>query len=68
MKFYNKSKLFGNIISDGSLIFVTLPSHQSQKFLNANKTDLLNHSVWTGKRPQEQTEISLFINRFNKKN
>ena len=66
MKSYNKSKLFGNILSDGSFVFLTSPSYQSQKFLNSNKVDLLNHFVWTGKRPTKQTEISSFINRFKK--
>ena len=66
MKRYNKTKLFGNIVSDGSLFFINLPGYQSQKILNSNKVDLLNHSVWTGKKLKEQTEISSFINRFNK--
>nr|YP_009092635.1 ribosomal protein L31 [Colpomenia peregrina]AIR12199.1 ribosomal protein L31 [Colpomenia peregrina]WVH38402.1 ribosomal protein L31 [Colpomenia sinuosa] len=66
MQLTNKSKLFGNILSDGSLVFRTLSSYQSQRFLNSKKIDLLNHPVWTGKRPSEQTEISSFINRLNK--
>lgn len=61
-----KSKLFGNILSDGSFRFLQLPSYHSQRSLNYNKIDNLNHAVWTGKRPKEQTEISLFIGRLNK--
>ncbi|CAM9135322.1 unnamed protein product [Ectocarpus fasciculatus] len=61
-----KSKLFGSILSDGSFRFLQLPSYQVQLSLNYNKIDNLNHPVWTGKRPKEQTEISLFIGRLNK--
>nr|YP_011008280.1 ribosomal protein L31 [Hapterophycus canaliculatus]WBP70181.1 ribosomal protein L31 [Hapterophycus canaliculatus] len=66
MKTYKKSKLFGNILSDGSLTFLVLSSFQSQKSLNSKKIDMFNHPVWTGKRPKEQTEISNFIGRLKK--
>nr|YP_009072566.1 ribosomal protein L31 [Petalonia fascia]AIQ78506.1 ribosomal protein L31 [Petalonia fascia] len=61
------SKLFGNILSDGSLTFLTLPGFQSQKMLNTKKIDLLTHPIWTGKRVKEQTEISGFIGRLKSK-
>nr|YP_010118808.1 ribosomal protein L31 [Laminaria solidungula]QQY85023.1 ribosomal protein L31 [Laminaria solidungula] len=66
MKLTVKSKTFGNVLSDGSFSFLTLPSHFSQKELNCKSLDLNNHPVWTGKRPKEQTEISLFVGKFAK--
>jgi len=66
MKFVVKTKTFGNVLSDGSFSFITMPSHFSQKELNYKSLDLNNHPVWTGKRPKEQTEISLFIGKFTK--
>nr|AZJ13594.1 ribosomal protein L31 [Endarachne binghamiae] len=67
MGFQKKSKLFGNVLSDGSLIFIVLPGFQSKRILNAKKIDLLSHPVWTGKRSKEQTEISSFIGRLKSK-
>ncbi len=66
MKSYVKSNLFGSILSDGSFRFLSLPSHFSQQALNFKNIDNLNHPVWTGKRPKEQTEISTFIGRMHK--
>nr|QWK44476.1 ribosomal protein L31 [Cymathaere triplicata] len=66
MKLTVKSKTFGSILSDGSFSFLTLPSNFSQKELNCKTLDLNTHPVWTGKRPKEQTEISLFIGKFTK--
>nr|QWK45050.1 ribosomal protein L31 [Lessoniopsis littoralis] len=66
MKLIVKSKIFGNILSDGSFNFLSLPTHSSQKELNCKTLDLNNHPVWTGKRPKEQTEISLFVSKFTK--
>nr|YP_008999837.1 ribosomal protein L31 [Undaria pinnatifida]YP_011008454.1 ribosomal protein L31 [Undaria peterseniana]AGW46854.1 ribosomal protein L31 [Undaria pinnatifida]WBP70425.1 ribosomal protein L31 [Undaria peterseniana] len=66
MKSTVKSKIFGNILSDGSFNFLNLPSFHSQKELNCKNLDLNNHPVWTGKRPKEQTEISIFVGKFIK--
>nr|QWK44629.1 ribosomal protein L31 [Laminaria ephemera] len=66
MKLTIKSKIFSSVLSDGSFNFLTFPSHFSQKELNCKSLDLNNHPVWTGKRPKEQTEISLFIGKFTK--
>lgn len=66
MKSCVKSKLFGSILSDGSFRFLLLPSYFSQQSLNFKNIDNLNHPVWTGKRPKEQTEISTFIGRLHK--
>nr|QWK45088.1 ribosomal protein L31 [Thalassiophyllum clathrus] len=59
-------KTFGSVLSDGSFNFLMLPTHFSQKELNGKSLDLNNHPVWTGKRPKEQTEISLFVGKFVK--
>nr|YP_009454569.1 ribosomal protein L31 [Endarachne binghamiae]AUG32989.1 ribosomal protein L31 [Endarachne binghamiae] len=67
MGFKNKSKLFANVLSDGSLIFLILPGFESKRILNAKKIDLLSHPVWTGKRSKDQTEISSFIGRLKSK-
>ena len=66
MKSIVKAKTFGSLLSDGSFNFLDLPSHFSQKELNCKSLDLNNHQVWTGKRPKEQTEISLFVGKFTK--
>nr|UAX20298.1 ribosomal protein L31 [Alaria esculenta]UAX20336.1 ribosomal protein L31 [Alaria esculenta]UXD06526.1 ribosomal protein L31 [Alaria esculenta]UXD06564.1 ribosomal protein L31 [Alaria esculenta]UXD06602.1 ribosomal protein L31 [Alaria esculenta] len=66
MKSGLKSKTFGNILSDGSFNFLSLPSYSSPKELHCKSSDLNNHPVWTGKRPKEQTEISLFVGKFTK--
>lgn len=66
MKLQTKSKLFGNIFSDGSFLFLQIPSYYSKWELNPKKLDAINHPVWTGKRPKEQTEISTFVDRFHK--
>ena len=62
MKNNSKSKLFGNILSDGSFRFVSIKN--AQESLPIKSVDLINHSVWTGRRPKKQTEISAFIGRF----
>nr|YP_009641840.1 ribosomal protein L31 [Nereocystis luetkeana]QBZ73662.1 ribosomal protein L31 [Nereocystis luetkeana] len=67
MKLLLKSKTLGSVFSDGSLSFLILPSYFSQKDLGSKNLDLNNHPVWTGKRPKEQTEISLFVGKFGKK-
>lgn len=66
MKLTIKTKTFGSVLSDGSFYFLTLPSCFSQKELSYKSLDLNNHPVWTGKRPKEQTEISLFVEKFTK--
>nr|YP_011007895.1 ribosomal protein L31 [Agarum clathratum]WBP69726.1 ribosomal protein L31 [Agarum clathratum] len=66
MKLAIKNKTFGSVLSDGSFNFLILPSHSSQTELNCKSLDLNNHPVWTGKRPKEQTEISLFVGKFTK--
>nr|WBP69866.1 ribosomal protein L31 [Costaria costata] len=66
MKWAIKKKKFGSVLSDGSFNFLVLPSYLSQKELNYKPLDLNNHPVWTGKRPKEQTEISLFVGKFTK--
>ncbi len=67
MKLNIKSKLFGNLLSDGSFKYLLLPSANLSQFLNVKKVDLNNHPIWTGRRSKEQTEISAFIDRYNKK-
>lgn len=67
MRSHIKYKFFGGILSDGSFSFFSLPGYISQQSLKVKGVDILNHSVWTGRRPKEQTEISAFIGRFNKK-
>nr|QWK44820.1 ribosomal protein L31 [Postelsia palmaeformis] len=64
MKLLLKSKPLGSVSSDGSFSFLTLPGHFSQKKLNHKNLDLNNHPIWTGKRPKEQSEISLFVGKF----
>nr|QWK44515.1 ribosomal protein L31 [Desmarestia aculeata] len=66
MKLQIKSKLFGNTMSDGSFIFLPIPAHYSKWELIPKKLDAINHPVWTGKRPKEQTEIAMFVDRFKK--
>lgn len=61
MKTYINTKLFGNVLSDGSFIFMSSAGYNYKQSLNV---DILNHPVWTGRRPKEQTEISAFISRF----
>ena len=62
MKNNSKSKLFGTILSDGSFRFISI--NKAQGSLPIKRVDLINHSVWTGRRPKKQTEISAFIGRF----
>nr|YP_009549865.1 ribosomal protein L31 [Cladosiphon okamuranus]AYW52579.1 ribosomal protein L31 [Cladosiphon okamuranus] len=62
-----KSKLFGNLLSDGSFKFLLLGSANLSQSLKVKRVDPNNHSVWTGQRSKEQTEIFAFIDRFNKK-
>ena len=66
MKSNIKSKLIGNLLSDGSVSILPVFSFNSRGGLNAKNADILNHPIWTGRRPKEQTEISAFIGRFNK--
>nr|YP_010156477.1 ribosomal protein L31 [Laminaria rodriguezii]QQY84986.1 ribosomal protein L31 [Laminaria rodriguezii] len=66
MKLAVKTKIFGSVLSDGSFSFIIMPSYFSQKELSYKSLDLNNHPVWTGKRPKEQTEISLFVGKFTK--
>nr|YP_010445213.1 ribosomal protein L31 [Macrocystis pyrifera]UTJ90714.1 ribosomal protein L31 [Macrocystis pyrifera]WJW71323.1 ribosomal protein L31 [Macrocystis pyrifera] len=66
MKLLLKSKTFGSVLSDGSFSFLRLSSHFSQKELNCKSLDINNHTVWTGKRTKNQTEISLFVGKFTK--
>nr|BBN45130.1 ribosomal protein L31 [Ecklonia radicosa] len=66
MKLPLQLKIFGNILSDGSFNFLTMSRHCLTKELNNKSLDLINHSVWTGKRPNEQTEISSFVGKFTK--
>jgi len=65
MKSNIKSKLFGSILSDGSFKFLPLSAYNSQHDLKIKNIDVFSHPAWTGRRPKEQTEISIFINRFN---
>lgn len=62
-----KSTFFGSILSDGSFHFRIMSNPHLQHYLNFKSIDPLNHSVWTGQRPKEQTEISVFINRLSNK-
>lgn len=62
-----KSKLFGDILSDGSFRLLLLRNPYLQQSLKYKSVDTLNHPVWTGQRPKEQTEISVFIGRLTKK-
>nr|YP_011008035.1 ribosomal protein L31 [Cutleria multifida]WBP69901.1 ribosomal protein L31 [Cutleria multifida] len=66
MKSYNKLKLIGNVLSDGSLNILLVPRFVSGCETNSNVLDIHNHIVWTGKRTKEQTEISIFVDRFRK--
>lgn len=63
MKNTIKKNLFGDILSDGSFRFVL--KKNPQKFFVIKKVDPINHSVWTGRKPEKQTEISAFIGRFS---
>lgn len=60
-----KPNLIGSVLTDGSFIFFPLFSFSSQPILNIKNIDCINHSIWAGKRPKEQTEISTFIKRLN---
>ena len=62
-----RSNIFGNILSDGSFCFLSLSNPYLKQSLNYKNLDILNHSIWTGQRPEKQTEISVFINRLKKK-
>ena len=59
--------LFGNILSDGSFCFLSLSNPYLKHSMHYRNLDILNHPVWTGKRPEKQTEISAFVNRLVKK-
>ena len=59
----NNYRLFIDISSDGSSQILKLPRFRQQSALNVKDLDVNNHSIWTGKRPDKQTEISTFINR-----
>ena len=67
MKSNIKSKLFGSLLSDGSARILSVPGYSLQDplSLGVKDVDILNHPVWTGRRPKEQTEISAFIGRFD---
>ncbi|CAN0299160.1 unnamed protein product [Ectocarpus sp. 4 AP-2014] len=60
------SNLFGNILSDGSFCFLYISNSYLKHSMNYRNLDTLNHPVWTGKRPEKQTEISAFVNRLVK--
>jgi len=66
MKLQIKVKLFGNILCDGSFIFLPVPAYSSKLELNPKILDAINHPVWTGRRPKEQTEIATFVDRLHK--
>ena len=66
MRIKVKRKLLGNISSDGSFYFVYDDDILPKLFKTITDLDIANHSVWTGKGPNEQTEITSFIVRFNK--
>nr|QWK44706.1 ribosomal protein L31 [Lessonia variegata] len=66
MKLIAKSKILGSMLSDGSFNFLMAPSYFSLEELNCKSLDLNNHPAWTGKRPKEQTEISLFVGKLTK--
>ena len=53
-------------MSDGSFFFLPIPAHYYMWELIPKKLDAINHPVWTGKRPKEQTEIAMFVDRFKK--
>ena len=66
MKLKVKRKLLGNILSDGSFRFTYESDVLPEIFKTISHLDIINHSVWTGKGPKEQTEIASFVVRFNK--
>ena len=61
MKYNIKSKSFGCVLSDGSVRI--LSTYSCKETFYVKNIDVLNHPVWTGRRPKEQTEISAFIGR-----
>nr|YP_009049455.1 ribosomal protein L31 [Sargassum muticum]YP_010381332.1 ribosomal protein L31 [Sargassum kjellmanianum]AIE46252.1 ribosomal protein L31 [Sargassum muticum]UDH59717.1 ribosomal protein L31 [Sargassum kjellmanianum]UQV81250.1 ribosomal protein L31 [Sargassum muticum] len=67
MRIKVKQKLLGNILSDGSFNFVYVDDISPKLFKIITGLDIANHFVWTGKGPKEQTEITSFIARFNKR-
>nr|YP_011008245.1 ribosomal protein L31 [Halosiphon tomentosus]WBP70146.1 ribosomal protein L31 [Halosiphon tomentosus] len=66
MKLHIRSKLTGALLSDGSLRFLSSPGYSPQWSINSKNLDIINHPVWTGKRPKEQTEIATFVERLHK--
>nr|ANS57882.1 ribosomal protein L31 [Pleurocladia lacustris] len=66
MKDSLNSKLVGNVLSDGSFIYHQLFCYDSQQHIKYKNFYIFNHAVWTGKRPDKQTEIFSFINRVKK--
>ncbi len=66
MKLKVKRKLLGNILSDGSFCFAYGDEVSPEVFKSITSLDVVNHFVWTGKGPKEQTEIASFVLRFNK--
>nr|YP_009330439.1 ribosomal protein L31 [Coccophora langsdorfii]ANS72211.1 ribosomal protein L31 [Coccophora langsdorfii] len=63
MKLKIKRKLLGCILSDGSFRF----TYESDVlFKTTRHLDIVNHFVWTGKGPKEQTEVANFVVRLNK--
>nr|YP_009049418.1 ribosomal protein L31 [Sargassum horneri]AIE46215.1 ribosomal protein L31 [Sargassum horneri]AWW89676.1 ribosomal protein L31 [Sargassum horneri]AWW89713.1 ribosomal protein L31 [Sargassum horneri]AWW89750.1 ribosomal protein L31 [Sargassum horneri]AWW89787.1 ribosomal protein L31 [Sargassum horneri] len=66
MRIKVKQKLLGHILSDGSFHFVYNADILPELFKTITNLDISNHSVWTGRGPKEQTEVTSFIVRFNK--
>nr|AMJ17064.1 ribosomal protein L31 [Sargassum ilicifolium] len=65
MRIKVKQNLLGHILSDGSFRFA-YEDNILPKLFKIITLDIANHFVWTGKGPKEQTEITSFVERFNK--
>nr|YP_011008384.1 ribosomal protein L31 [Sporochnus bolleanus]WBP70355.1 ribosomal protein L31 [Sporochnus bolleanus] len=66
MRLSVKSKVFGSVLSDGSLRFLDLPVYSHRGNYSCQNIDIINHPVWAGTRPKAQTEIARFVGRFKK--
>ena len=66
MKSKVKLKLLGGILSDGSFHFSCESGVLHKSFRLTGNLDVINHFVWTGRGPKEQTEIANFVVRFHK--